>query len=178
MAVLNTFTLPGQPAQGAGLGGVATFTPLGGDGYTAPRGMFTVTNMVSTGDATGGAHSNEIVMDSRYCSMVSYASMTGPNAADIDIRWSLVASVGGVVPLMVRTLAVDRMGAAIDAATINDLWLPPAFIMPGSDPATLRIAVINADTITMQLHAVIFIYNINARQKVPYGMLTAPRGGI
>lgn len=173
VAVSSSFTLPNQPANG-----VVTQVPLGGDGYTAPFAMYTVVNFATTGDATGGAQTMNMVMDNRYCALLGYASMTSTAPADIDIRWSLVGVLGGTVPLMVRAASIDRISSTVTTATVNDTWLPPAFIMPGADPATLTLAVINTDTLIVQVHAVIFLYNINARQKMPFGILAEPRGGI
>lgn len=173
MAVDSSFVLPNQPATGR-----LTLSPLGGDGYTAPHAMYTVTNWLTTGDATGGAQTMNVTMDDRFCGMVGYASMTSTAPADIDIRWSLVGAVNGVVPLMVRAASIDRISSTVTTATVNDTWLPPAFIMPGQDSATLGLAVINTDTLVVQVHLVVFLYNINARQKMPFGVLADARGGI
>lgn len=159
----------------------ATYIALGGNGFTAPKGMYTVSNFVSTGDASGGAHQLNIVMDPTYTSMVGYASMNSNPVAAIVLRWTLVGPVGGSTPLQVRNLLSFFSSSTINAATVNDLWVDmPALILPGGDDQvpTLSITVVNADGINVQLHAVIFIYDIRAREDARYGQLVASRGGI
>ncbi len=140
--------------------------------------MYTVRNFASTGDATGGVHSHSIIFDPNYCALLNYAqvNVTGP-AADIDVVWLLS---GPAVPAQTRAGARERTGSAIGVVTVRDLWLPPAFICPGEDAQvpTLSVSLVNADTEILSMNAVIFLFDIRARESARYSDLVAARGGI
>lgn len=152
---------------------------LGGDGFTSPKGMYTITNFLITGDGTAGSKRLEIIMDPDYCSMVGYASMTEPSTALMDLRWTLVGAPGGAVPLQVRVQRVVNISTSV-GVQISDMWLPPATINPGTadQVPTLAIQIANVDLLVMQMHAVIFTYDIRAREDARYAALVAARGGI
>lgn len=172
MSVSATVTLPATPSTG-----VLTYVPLGGNGYTSPFAMWSLANFLVTGAAGGGSQSLSVVMDDRYCSLMSYASMTYTDTAAHDYRWSLVGEVGGPVPLDSRTLKITASSASINAATQTDVWRPTPVVHPGATPITLSVATLNVDTFVLQLHLQVFLFNINARQKVPYHLLVACRPG-
>jgi len=105
--------------------------------------------------------------------------MTEPATALIDVRWSLVGEPQGAVPLQVRVQRITNISASV-GVQVSDLWLPPAFISPGGadQVPTLAIQINNVDTLIMQMHAVIFIYDIRCREDARYAQLVAARGGI
>lgn len=170
MSVSESVTLPAQPGSGT-----LRFVPLGGDGYTAPFAMWQIRDFIATGDSGAGNQVVSIGMDDRYCSLVGYAAMTYTDTAVQDIRWVLA---GTQVPLQVRTIKLSPSSASLNTATMSDLWLPPAAVSPGATPVTLSITTLNNDTEVLTLHASIFLFNINARQKMPYQALVAARGGV
>jgi hypothetical protein len=175
MSVSSTFTLPNNPP-----GGVLAYVPLGGNGYTDPFAMYVLRNWVLSMDASGGNAELEVVMDDRFCSMVAFASMISSNTA-VDpaaVRWTLGSGVTGSTPLMARAREFDLLPAAVTSDRLTDTWLPPAFVIPGADFCSLTVTTENDAGFAMQLFASIFLYNINARQKVPYSHLVQARGGV
>lgn len=175
MSVAATVTLPDEPATGR-----KAFVPLGGNGYTDPFAMYVIRNFLVTMDASGGVATIEVVMDDRFCSMVGYATYISSNGT-IDpatVRWTLGSALAGSTPQMLRARQLPLNRSAVNVSVINDMWLPPAFLLPGADFSSLIVATDNDDTFTAQLFCVIYLYNINARQKVPYSHLVQARGGI
>lgn len=172
MAVSLVVDIPATPANG-----FLRFIPLGGNGYTSPFAMWQCQQLLVTGDATGGAASITVNMDRRYCSMMGYASMTYPGTTPdpFPLRWAIT---GDRVPQQFRAVKVDLIPTTISAARVSDTWLPPATVNPGPEEIALSITVPNTDTLVLQMHCAIFLFNINARQKVPYHLLAAARGGI
>jgi len=171
MSVIDTIVLPGQGATGS-----VRYVPLGGNGYTAPHAMFQVRAWAVTGDASGGTMRLDLTMDDRYCSLMAYASMTSDSANDPSgVRWVLQ---GARAPQMFRANLIPALSATINAGVIADTYLPPVFVTPGESPVTLSLVMLNEDTKIMQMHASIYVFNINARQKVPMHLLVAARGGV
>ncbi len=175
MSVSDTFTLPDNPPTG-----LLSYVPLGGDGYTDPFAMYALRNFLVIGDATGGASTLTVVMDDRFCSMVSYASViaSGVNVNPTTVRWGLGSAVAGQTPQMFRQRVLDLGSILVSPSRLTDTWLPPAFLLPGADFSSLSCAVPNEDTDVQQIFCAIFLYNINARQKVPYSHLVQARGGV
>lgn len=175
MSVAQTFTLPAQPPTG-----VLRRVPLGGNGYTDPFAMYTLRNYAVTGDATNGSVSLTVVMDRRYCSLVSYCSgiYTAAGSSPAPFRWLLGSGTNGTTPNMFRQRRIVLGSTEVSAAIITDMWLPPAFLLPGGDFSELVLTGVNEDTDIMQMFTVIYLFNINARQKVPYSHLVQSRGGI
>jgi len=174
MTVSFTLQLPSQDVGAATA--LVRFTALGGNGFNAPKGMYTIRNFSSTGDATAGSHTHSIIMDPNYCSMVAYSSMLiAASAAARDVRFSLV---GPAVPLQAVGTNIPRIFSV--GGHINYTWMPPAFINPGKEDEvpTLQVAVLNVDTETLAMNAVIYLYDIRAREASSFGDLIAARGGM
>jgi len=173
MAITNTVQLPAQPSPT----GTTRFTALGGNGFSAPKGMYQVRNFASTGDGVGGAHTHEIIMDPDYCSMIGYCTMlVNPAAGATQFAWNLVSAD---VPAQVITGSVTPISVTIDGPAVSDLWMPPAFVSPGGpDAPTLRISKVEILNEVLTLNAVIFIFDIRAREFSKYGDLIAARGGM
>lgn len=170
MSVAATVTLPAQHSAGSTL-----YVPLGGNGMSSPHAMYVVKGLNVTGDASGGQASMTIIFDDRFCSMVGYASVVSSNTA-VDpaaVRWVLTGS---------QTAQAFRAALIAEnavAGPISDTWLPPPVLTPGGPArAQLSVTLLNETTITSQMYAQIFIYNINARQRVPFEYLVAARGGV
>ncbi len=170
MSVAISVTLPAQAALGNTI-----YVPLGGNGMSSPHGMYVVKGLAVTGDATGGTSTMTIIFDDRFCSMVGYASVVSANtvADPGSVRWVLT---GTQTAQAFR--AVEVPDSAV-AGPVSDTWLPPAVITPGGPArAQLSVALQNEDTLLSQMYAQIFVYNINARQRVPTEYLVAARGGV
>ena len=75
MAVTLAVTLPGQPVTG-----INTYTPLGGDGWTAPHSVAEV-SMSSPGDASAGNNTIQLTFDPRFTSIVSYVRLSNSGAS-------------------------------------------------------------------------------------------------
>jgi len=173
MSVTATVTFPSQPASGT-----LKYVPLGGNGYTDPFAMYQLKDFSVTGDATGGTASLHVIMDNRYCCMLAYASMTSAATGTdpMSIRWVWGSDTGGESPQAFRfqEAPVSPLGFG---SRVSDTWVPQAF-MQGSDPVALRLSVasVNEDTDAVVMHAVIYLYNINARNRVPMSQLVKAQG--
>lgn len=175
VSVNSSVTLPAEPTNGT-----LVFTPLGGDGFASPRAMYQLSNFAITGDVSGGSISLDVVMDSRYCTMIAYATMlySGTGTDPLPILWRLQeAGVGGRSPLRLRQVSADVITADTGGARVNDMWVPPAFVDGASSGLTLTISTDNQDAGILQMFASIFIFDINARQRVPFELLVRARGG-
>jgi len=163
------FTLPAEPPTGT-LERIA----LGGNGFTAPQAEFLIRNVQSASDGTGsGSNSIQIGMDPNYCWMVAYmsATVTQASSADNDWRFQLV---GARVPTQLITPLVNSLGRV--TAQIGTTWLPPASVNTGA--ATLSLFVPSVGTDLLNVSAAIFVFDIRAREAVPYWNLVNARGGI
>jgi len=170
VSVAIVFVLPDAPPVGT-----LKYVPLGGNGYTSPHGMYVVKGLAIAGDATGGTTKMSIILDDRFCSMVGYASVVSANTASDpgSVRWVITSSD---VAQQFRVVEVPESAVA---GPISDTWLPPATILPGGPGvASLTVDLVNEDTLISQLYAQIFVYNINARERVPFELLVSARGGV
>jgi len=172
MSVEFTLQLPDNPSPA----GTTRFVALGGNGFTAPKGVYLVRNFASSGDATAGSHKHNIIMDPDYCSMLGYASFLFGAGGDADFKMTLVSSA---VPLMVVAGSTTAVNSALGPQN-SFTWLPPAAITPGSaaQVPTLLFSVLNVDTAVFSCNANIFIYDIRCREDERYQDLVAARGGI
>jgi len=155
--------------------GTLKYVPLGGNGYTSPHGMYVVKGLAITGDSGGGTAKMSIILDDRFCSMVGYASVVSANTASDpgSVRWVITSS-----DVAQQFRAVEVPESAVDGP-ISDTWLPPATILPGGPGvASLAVSLVNEDGLVSQLYAQIFVYNIHARERVPFELLVAARGGV
>jgi hypothetical protein len=138
--------------------------------------MYTIRNFATSGDATGDDHTLSVVMDPNYCSMVGYAAMQiGTSAANRSIHWQLA---GPAVPAQFLNATLNRIDGVIDGSQIAHTWMPPTFVCPGgaSEVPTLVISALNIDTEVLNMNAVIFLFDIRARESALYAHLIAARG--
>lgn len=175
MAVSSSVTLPGQPSAGA-----VDYIPLGGDGFTAPFAAWSVEAHSDTGDATGGAAILGVVMDTRYCSLVAFVSISiaQATAADADLRIQLV---GTNTTEQSDNVIMPSISATVATRTAGVTWRPTPQILPGgqSEAANLpRISarMLNVDTDVYELSALIYLFNIRVRELTPMGPLLWARG--
>lgn len=173
MAVSETIVLPNQPSSGR-----LTRIPLGGDGFYAPTAAYAVTNFALTGDVSGGAVTHLVTMDNRFCSLVSWISFTiaQATAADADFRVS-IGGTTGIIPVFVENNAAVATSAVVNALTVGKTIVPPPAVLPGGgDPGIIAVRTLNVDTDVVTMNAMIYIFNIRAREKTPMGPLLWARG--
>jgi len=172
MSVIETVALPAQPDAG-----VTNREALGGNGFNAPIGAYFLRNMQAVGDATAGVLRISVTMDPDYCAMVGYATMALAQAtpATISVLWTLL---GERTPSQSRSNSLAPSSVNISAASINDLWLPPAFVMSGTTGNTLSVAMLNVDTDVLTVSMCIYLFDIRAREAGNYPLLVGARGGV
>lgn len=172
ISVTNQVLLPSQPS---GTGDVQ-FIPLGGDGFTAPHAAYTVRNFSSTGDATGGRVTQDIFMDPRYCSMISWVVSQIEQAipADADCRISID---GSEQPGQVYAQNIKAAAAALGVQTISCQFSPRPFIYPGGGAPRIHTSQANVNGDEYTLDCLIYLFNIRVRETTPFGWLLAAAGG-
>lgn len=172
--VINTLQLPDQPSPA----GVVQYVALGGNGFSAPRGMYTIRNFASTGDALGGEHTHNIIMDPDYCSVIAYATMQiDVSAGNRAIHWQIASTA---VPLQAENTVVRPVSSGLAGSQIVHTWMPPAFINPGSasEVPTLVCSVVNVEDEILNLNVVVLTFDIRARESALYDRLIGSRGGM
>ena len=175
MAVAELVLLPLQPDVGN-----VTYVPLGGDGFTAPHSAYSINNMTATGAAGGGSLSCAIQLDTRYVSLVSFATMRLIQATDtaVDVRWVIGAAQGGIqIPQIIRQNLITDIASGISSSTISDSFNPTPILLPGSqNNGQLSVAVVNVDTDVLTLSAYVYNFDIRVRELTPMGPLLWSRG--
>jgi len=174
LAVTATLQLPDVPSPA----GQVRFVALGGNGFAAPKAMYTVRNFSVNGDATGDDQTLSVIMDPTYCSMIGYCSMQiATSAANRAIHWAVA---GPTTPAALLNATISRIDGDIDGSQIAHTWMPPALINPGGadEVPTLKLSVLNIDTEILNLQCTIFLFDIRARESAIYANLIAARGGM
>lgn len=173
VAVSSTVTFPAQPAIG-----LLSFIPLGGDGYSAPFGAYSLLGHRVVGAAGGGTMVLRANMDPRYTSLISY--ITGIDSqvasADADVRLLVTADDSRVPPAIFSDL-ITGTDAVMSTNTIVKTWNPPALILPGGNSiANARFEMVNVDSDVYVMHLLVYLFNIRVRELTPQGMLLWARG--
>lgn len=167
MAVAINVTLPGQPVLG-----VNTFTPLGGDGWTAPHSVAEV-SVGSAGDASAGNNVITVTFDPRFQSIVTYVRLSN-SSASAGIEMDLV-----MFPAVPRSQ--PQLQAFANAVPVNGLrgtnnltWSPPP--IPHLDRLQATTTNTNGDSLTLM--AYIYQFQRTVLQQVPLNLILAslPRG--
>lgn len=156
------------------------YVALGGDGFSAPFSAIVVRAMSLTHDASAGNATISIVMDDRYCSLVSYAAFNIEQATidDEQVIQMSIASAGGTAN-MIDLIAGRAAPTTMTSPNYGGLWTPPAWILPGSSlVTTLSFAADNVNTDVSFLGALIYQFDLNVRQTAPVGLLNFARGSI
>lgn len=171
MSVSSAVTLPAQPTSG-----VVRYVPMGGDGFYSPQAAYHVSNHAVTGDASGGNATLQVVMDDRHCSLLSYLtiSIIQGTSADADVRLSLAS---GQTPLQAFQGPVVAISATVIGQTITKTWNPPAYLIPGGpNVGTIECRALNVDGDVYRIGALIYLFDIRAREETPMGPLLFSRG--
>jgi len=171
VAIAENLTLPAQPATGS-----VTYVTLGGDGYMAPFAAYSVSDWQVTADASGGRATYTLTMDDRFVGLMSYASFTGIQGSTLDVgcRWRLRGTPGA--PPVFRALTIDAITTNAVGAQLNDLFVPQPVLLPGGQPATLLFETDNVNGDSYFISTLIYLFNIDVRQKTPMGPLLWARG--
>jgi len=156
------------------------YVALGGDGFSAPFAAIVIRAMSLTHDASAGNATISVVLDNRYCSLVSYATANIEQATidDEQVVQMSIASAGGTAN-MIEMVAFRAAPTTMTSPNYGGLWTPPAWILPGSSQVcTLSFAADNVDTDVSFLAALIYQFDLNVRQTAPIGLLNFARGAI
>jgi len=175
VAVTETFTPPGQPTSGS-----LTYVPLGGDGYSAPQAAYAVQNHAVTGDASGGRATLSVVMDPRFCSLVSFCSfqIQQGTSADAEYRLTVGSDTGGTqIPPTVESGPVEAVVSLVSSSEINKTSPIVPMMLPGAGQVgRIRYEFLNVDGDVFSMSALIYLFNIRVRELTPMGGLLWARG--
>lgn len=175
MAVASTFTLPAQPAVGT-----LTYVPLGGNGFTAPHAAYAVQNFRLTGDVSGGSVKGTIVLDNRFCSLVSFVSFRigQGTSADADYRLVVSSDAGGVqIPQILESDLLTAISATVSTSTINHTSVLTPMMLPGAgNVGSIQLEFLNVDDDDYRISALIYVFDIRVRETTPMGPLLWSRG--
>lgn len=131
-----------------------------------------------TGDASAGHAGCEIVMDDRFCSLVSWASfnINQGTPADADFRLALF---GGAAPSQVLSGLSTSVAVTLTARTIGQSWYPKPFILAGGvDVATIQVVFENVLADVYTFSALIYLFDIRVRETTPIAPLLWAAGSI
>lgn len=175
MAVSGAFTIPEQPADGAGtdaLVGTVRLIPLGGNGKTAPNVMYEVAASLAS-DASGGNNTITITFDSRFQSLVTLVNIVNSSASGaIEAAYELVATASNT-----RFRAFDNAVPvnSLDALNVS-VWNPP----PLMDMDQLVTKVPNVTGDVHIVNAMIYCFNRRVLEMTPMYQILAnlPRPGL
>ncbi len=167
MAVSIDNQLPEQPVLG-----VNTYTPLGGDGWTAPHSMAEV-SVGSAGAAGGGTNVITVTFDPRFQSLVTYVRLSNSSASGaIEMNLSLFPALPRAQP---QLQAWANAVPVNDVSTQNNItWSPP----PIPNLFRLQATTTNVSGDSLTLQAYIFQFQRRALELVPLNVILAslPRG--
>lgn len=156
MAVLEQITLPAQPSAGS-----VVYTPLGGDGYTAPSSMYDV-SIQATGDATGGNVVLQAIYDPRWTGLINWLCATRDNGAqDIGCLMSLTTAEQtgqGLCDFRLATFGISGGG-------VCKLWEPPPTAFTGTQTFNPTISATWANSDGSEFNFTMQIYNFRKRAR-------------
>lgn len=171
-AVAVELTLPAQPTSG----GTVEIVPLGGDGFYSPQFAFNIKDLAALGTVTGGNVSLTVNMDPRYCSLVAFMT--------VQISQGTEANADVIMRLRSDRMAGPKFSAPVPSIDplvsnneIGSTWEPPPIVMPGGGQSSqIEALFVNVDADVYKLDALIYVFNIRAREMTPMGPLLWARG--
>lgn len=159
MSLLSTTQLPAQPTVGT-----TVWVPLGGDGVTAPLGYYDVQSRL-VGDAGGGSASIQVIFDTRYTNLMSFANIgvqadTAATEFSLDFQKSSAAltsiQINGTMPFTLEASFTQNS---------SYMWYPPPVFFAGDGQVLFR--TVNEDaTETYSLTLQVFAYNRDVRNRM------------
>lgn len=167
MAVSIDNQLPEQPVLG-----VNTYTPLGGDGWTAPHSVAEV-SVGSAGDASGGNNVITVTFDPRFISIVAYVRLHNSSAsAGIEMNLALLPELPRSQPQL-TAFYNDVPVAQLNSSNVIT-WSPSP--LPHLSRLQATTTNVNGDSLTLQ--AYIYQFQRTALQQVPLNLILSslPRG--
>jgi len=143
----------------------------------APFAAYNVREMSITGDATAGVARMSVIMDERYCSLISYVTFqdTQVTSADADFRVRIVAPK---VATALDSGVITGISATADTTTVSRTWEPPPIVLPGGQGAGTQLVLnmLNVDLDVYALSLLIYLFDIRVRELTPMGPLLWARG--
>ncbi len=164
MSVITTVTLPAQPTIGQ-----SVYTPLGGNGYSAPHGCYMVESSV-VGDASGGTGTVQIQGDARYVNLFAFINAKiAADAAAGDFQLSLEQTSGSAEPNVhvVGTIPQVATTFSLNAAF---LWYPPPIYFKGQGIATAAFPNVGVGE-TYRMAVQVYLFRIDVLQATPLPIL-------
>ncbi len=171
ISVTSSVTFPAQPAVGE-----LFYVPLGGDGYTSPFAAHSLRSMRATGDGSGTFVRLEAVLDPRFVSLVSYATVQVQQGtgADADFRLDISSDETSIVSVGPITAQAVAQGAIQNARTIR----PPSTLLPGgSRSSSVSVQFVNVSGDFFFLDLWVYLFNIRVRETTPIAPLLWAQGG-
>ncbi len=165
MAVATEVVLPAQPTTGR-----TVYTPLGGNGLTAPGGCYMV-NAAIAGDASGGVATVGITGDPRYTNLFAWANLkTAASASANDFVCILEETSGSSVPNSLICGTMPQVAAASFGTNASFLWYPPPVYFKGAGRCGGQQPNVGAGE-TYFLTVQIYIFAIDVLQRTPLPFL-------
>ncbi len=173
--------LPDQPSTT----GTVQHIPLGGDGFSAPKGAYVIQQATLTGDGStvGFAHIR-IRMDQVYCSLVSYVSWSVAQGTPANIHFhsriaTLQTSQTDIVAEQLQAGLETFIASNVTSTgqNVSHTWNPTPIILPGDNAqGVIDLHWANVGTDVWTLSALIYLFDVRVRSTAPMGPLLWARG--
>ncbi len=165
MAVTSEVVLPAQPTTGR-----SVYTPLGGNGVTAPHGCYLVNTSIA-GDASAGVATLGITGDARFTNLFAWINpKVSAAAAANDFVLTLEETSGSTVPNTVVVGSLPQVAAALFGTNASFLWYPPPVYFKGSGRVGAQMNNVGVGEVylcTLQ----VYVFDIDVAQKTPLPLL-------
>ncbi len=157
--------MPAQPTIGE-----SAFTPLGGNGQSAPLGCY-MTRINVVGDASGGTATLQMNLDTRYTNLVAWVlvgAQAMAAAGEFEIR--LIDAATPSVPTIDIVGTLPHVSEAVFVNNASFLWYPPPVYF--QQKGIIQSVVVNVDaTETYKLTAQIYCFDSNVLRLTPLALL-------
>ncbi len=165
MAVAEAVVIPAQPTTGR-----TVYTPLGGNGVSAPHSCYLV-QLAVTGDASAGLSTLSIQGDARFTNLFAWINpKTGASAGANDFALLLEETAGSTVPASFICGTMPQVAAATFGTNASFLWYPPPVYFKGNGRIQAQQPNVGAGE-TYFLAAQIYCFNIDVAQRTPLPLL-------
>lgn len=165
VAVTSNVILPAQPTTGR-----SVYTPLGGDGITAPHGCYLVQSSI-VGDASAGLATLTIQGDARWTNLVAWVNLKTAAAAGANDFAILIEDVAGsTVPAEFICGSMPQVAAALFGTNSAFLWFPAPIYNKGTGRITAQQTNVGVGE-TYFVAAQIYCFNIDVAQRTPLPIL-------
>lgn len=136
--------------------------------------------MEAAGDVSGGSVFMSVTMDRRFCSLVSYVtvSIDQVTAANADIR-IVISDATNRVPQTVFQEDQHATVSLVNAINVAKTFSPPPIILPGGASIPLIVfEALNVDANDYFVDALIYLFDIRVRETTAMGPLLWAKGTI